>query len=65
MNKKKIIYGIIALVVLAALLFFFMGGKKMPQASYNEAVVTKAEVSTTITATGTIEPVTQVEVGTQ
>lgn len=65
MNKKKITYGIIALAVLAALLFFFMGGKKKPQASYNEAVVTKGEVSTTITATGTIEPVTQVEVGTQ
>ena len=65
MNKKKITYGIIALAVLAALLFFFMGGKKKPQASYNEAVVTKGEVSTTITATGTIEPVTHVEVGTQ
>ena len=63
--NKKVLYGIIAVVVLALIGFFFMGGKKAPQTSFATAKVAKGEVSTTITATGTIEPVTEVEVGTQ
>ncbi len=35
------------------------------QVSYTQATVTRGDVSTSITATGTIEPVTKVEVGTQ
>lgn len=35
------------------------------QVSYTTAPVTRADLSTSITATGTIEPVTKVEVGTQ
>ncbi len=38
------------------------GGKNV---SYSTAKVTRQSISTSITATGTIEPVTQVEVGTQ
>lgn len=38
---------------------------KDSQVSYTQATVTRGDVSTSITATGTIEPVTKVEVGTQ
>ncbi len=51
----------IALVALSA---FSSCGKKQ-EVSYSTAKVTRQELSTSITATGTIEPVTQVEVGTQ
>ncbi len=36
-----------------------------PKVTYNSATVQKQNISTSITATGTIEPVTEVEVGTQ
>ncbi len=39
--------------------------KKGPDVTYSTAQVSKQDFSTSITATGTIEPVTQVEVGTQ
>ena len=36
-----------------------------PKVTYNSAIVQRQDISTSITATGTIEPVTEVEVGTQ
>ena len=65
MNKKKIIYGIIAVVVLIAIIHFFMGGSAKPTTTFATTKVAKGNISSTITATGTIEPVTEVEVGTQ
>ncbi len=65
MNKKTII---ISLGVLAAalLLWLFFGGKKETRTvSYETAKVEKATIGNSVTATGTIEPVTKVEVGTQ
>lgn len=38
---------------------------KRPKTEYETTVVEKGNISTTVTATGTIEPVTSVEVGTQ
>lgn len=38
---------------------------KKPKAEYETTIVEKGNISTTVTATGTIEPVTKVEVGTQ
>ncbi len=50
-----------ALVVAAT----FASCAKEAEVSYNTTVVERQNISTSITATGTIEPVTQVEVGTQ
>ena len=65
MNKKKITItvGVVAVIAIAAWSFF--GGKKTEQVSYATATVAKANISTTVTATGTIEPITSVTVGTQ
>ena len=52
-----------SLILLALLLL--IGCAKKPAAQYETTVVEKGNISTTVTATGTIEPVTSVEVGTQ
>ena len=66
MNNKKtwaIVIAIIAIV--AATAYFFMGGKKQNTVSFETAKVERTSIKNTITATGTIEPVTSVTVGTQ
>ena len=55
--KKSILYLTIGLVMAAC------SKKTGPQ--YETTIVEKGNISTTVTATGTIEPVTSVEVGTQ
>ena len=61
MNKS-----FIKLAALAAIVgFTFAACSKDAKVTYNTDVVAKHDLSTSITATGTIEPVTQVEVGTQ
>ncbi len=52
-----------SLAIAAALALAACGNER--QVSYTTAPVMRADLSTSITATGTIEPVTQVEVGTQ
>ncbi len=51
------------LVVLVV--WLFSGGKKEEKVEFETAKVEKQNISTSITATGTIEPVTSVTVGTQ
>ena len=65
MKNKKIwiAVGIIALAVIAWLLL--SGGKKEEKVTFETAKVEQGDIHTTITATGTIEPVTSVTVGTQ
>ena len=66
MKKKKIILSVIAIIVLAAVIAWFSAGKKQKQTiSFNTAKVEKGDISSSVTATGTVEPVTEVEVGTQ
>jgi HlyD family secretion protein len=65
MKKKTIwiIVGIIAVIAIAVKLL--SGGKKEEKVSFDTTKVMKQNIQTTITATGTIEPVTSVTVGTQ
>ena len=66
MNKKKIILIAVSIAVVAGAGFWLFGSSKAQHKVTNEtAVVTRGEISESITATGTIEPVTEVEVGTQ
>ena len=63
-NKKLwIAIGVVALAVIAYLLL--SGGKKEEKVEFETAKVEQGNIQTTITATGTIEPVTSVTVGTQ
>ena len=63
---KKIII-IAAVFVAAAIVAFFLltGGSKKQTVDFEKAVAEKTTIQNSITATGTIEPVTSVTVGTQ
>ncbi|MBQ8487109.1 MAG: efflux RND transporter periplasmic adaptor subunit [Prevotella sp.] len=63
-NKKLwIAVGVVAVAVIAY--FLLSGGKKEEKVSFETAKVEQGNIQTSITATGTIEPVTSVTVGTQ
>ena len=66
-KTKSIIWSMTALIVAAAVLAIYLKGKAAgaPRLSYETVTVTRSDISSTVTATGTIEPVTEVEVGTQ
>ena len=63
--KKKIYIAIAIAVVAAAAICLMAGGKKESGVTYGTAVVEKKNITTSVTATGTLEPVTSVTVGTQ
>lgn len=63
--KKKIGIGIGAVVLVAIVAWLMFGGKKEEKVTFETATVSKQSIQNTITATGTIEPVTSVTVGTQ
>ena len=66
LKKKQSVLVIAAIAVVVIALILIFGGKKgAAKVSYNFASVQKTNISTTVTATGTIEPVTSVDVGTQ
>ena len=65
MKNKKVWMGIAAVVVVALVVWMCSGGKKEQKAEFSTAKVEKQNINTSITATGTIEPVTSVTVGTQ
>ena len=65
MKNKKIWIGVGFIVLIILAYFLLSGGKKEEKVSFETAKVEKQNISTSITATGTIEPVTSVTVGTQ
>lgn len=65
MNKKKALV-IAAVAAIAALAVWLLsGGKKEEKITFDTAAVAPENIMNSITATGTIEPVTSVTVGTQ
>ena len=62
-KKTYIIIGVVAIVALLAYMMF--GGKEEKPVNYVTQEVKTATITTSVTATGTIEPVTSVTVGTQ
>ena len=65
MKNKKLWIAIGVIAVIAILYFLLSGGKKEEKVSFDTAKVEMGDIQTSITATGTIEPVTSVTVGTQ
>jgi len=65
--KKKvlIIGGIIVMIVVLALVIFKPFSKSEGEVTFETVKVTRGNISVTVTATGTIEAVTSVDVGTQ
>ena len=64
MKKKLIISGAVVLLALAVLPLFF-GKSKMGGIRLETAQVERGTIANSVTATGTVEPVTEVDVGTQ
>lgn len=65
-NKKKIIYTLCTAAVVIALIAWFMSNGKEPvEITFETDKVAHTTLQNTVTATGTIEPVTSVSVGTQ
>ena len=64
--KKKMIIIIMAVIVVAGAAIWIFGERKAKtQITFVTTPVVKSDISNSVTATGTIEPVTEVEVGTQ
>ena len=64
--KNKKLWIAVAVIAVAIVAYLLMsGGKKEEKVEFETAKVDKGNIQTTITATGTIEPVTSVTVGTQ
>lgn len=65
MNKKKTLVIVAVAAIAAFAVWLLSGGKKEEKITFDTAAVAPANIMNSITATGTIEPVTSVTVGTQ
>jgi len=64
-NKAKFILSFTTVVILAFIGYYFLSSNEEAEIQAKYVSVKNGEVTTMVTATGTIEPITQVEVGTQ
>lgn len=64
-NKKRIIFGSFTAIILAMAVYSFIKDDNSTVIEAKTITAKKGEVTTMVTATGTVEPITQVEVGTQ
>lgn len=67
MKKRKsiIVWTVIAVVVITCAAFFVLTRDKSKPLTVDTTTVCRGDVANIVTATGTVEPITQVEVGTQ
>ena len=65
MKNKKVWLGVGAVALIVIVAWLLSGGKKEQKTEFQTAKVERQDIHTSITATGTIEPVTSVTVGTQ
>lgn len=65
MKNKKTYIILASVAVLALVAYFLFGGEKHAGVTYGTAEVKVGDITNSVTATGTIEPVTSVTVGTQ
>lgn len=66
MNKKKLIISItVGALLVAGGAYFFTGKSSKGDLRLETTRVNRSSITNTVTATGTVEPVTEVEVGTQ
>ena len=65
MKNKKVWMTIGAVAVIVLVVWLLSGGKKEEEVTFETAKVERKNITTSVTATGTIEPVTSVTVGTQ
>lgn len=65
MNKKKVMIGLAGIVIIAGGFFLFSGKKAGGRMVLETEKVGRTSITNVVTATGTVEPVTEVDVGTQ
>lgn len=62
---KKIVLGIAGVAVIGVVCYFFLGASPGRALSWETTQVKRERISNMVSATGTVEPVTKVDVGTQ
>ncbi len=62
---KKIVLGIAGVAVIGGVCYFFLGASPGRALSWETTQVKRERISNMVSATGTVEPVTKVDVGTQ
>lgn len=63
--KKKLITAGILILAAGGIIWMVRGNSSRTNVTYETEKITRGDISNSVTATGTVEPVTQVEVGTQ